>query len=214
MEYSLFFFIALFASAFANNVEYDGWLNIKLQHSYGTNTSLFTNRGHINIQSVRSGGFTISQDALSASDLAALQASANSDDFYQLKSTVQTSDGTESTFLSSVKAASILETGLHDCITVWFLHNGAVAAVGITPSGEGSPTGGFTTEVFVRHMDQAPVPDTANYIQKLEREREARDKGDVKDTRSFLAKYWMYIVPVAIFVLISGAANPDTAAAR
>lgn len=32
-------------------------------------------------------------------------------------------------------------------------------------------------------------PDTATYIQKLEREREAREKGELKDNRSFLAKY-------------------------
>lgn len=84
-------------------------------------------------------------------------------------------------------------------------------------------------------------PDTASYIQKLEREREAREKGEIKDNRSFLAKYvciellctykyiyynfnmnksqlkydnffqWMYIVPIAIFVMISGATNPEPA---
>lgn len=32
-------------------------------------------------------------------------------------------------------------------------------------------------------------PDTASYIQKIEREREAQDRGEVKDNRSFLAKY-------------------------
>lgn len=32
-------------------------------------------------------------------------------------------------------------------------------------------------------------PDTASYIQKLEKEREAKEKGEVKDNRSFLAKY-------------------------
>ena len=32
-------------------------------------------------------------------------------------------------------------------------------------------------------------PDTATYIQKVEREREAKERGEVKDNRSFLAKY-------------------------
>ncbi|KAJ8931398.1 hypothetical protein NQ314_015695 [Rhamnusium bicolor] len=32
-------------------------------------------------------------------------------------------------------------------------------------------------------------PDTASYVQKLEKEREAKEKGEVKDNRSFLAKY-------------------------
>lgn len=42
----------------------------------------------------------------------------------------------------------------------------------------------------------------------MEREREARDRGEVKDTRGFFAKYWIYIVPVAILLLLSGA-SPD-----
>nr|CAD7265478.1 unnamed protein product [Timema shepardi] len=94
----------------------------------------------------------------------------------------------------------------------------------------------FNTTVVFRHMETGPVPDTATYVQKLEREREARERGDTKDNRSFLAKYvsyppevcvlaralistlgdsatlWMYIVPVLIFVLLSGAANPEGAA--
>lgn len=55
-------------------------------------------------------------------------------------------------------------------------------------------------------------PDTATFIQKIEREREARDRGEVKDNRGFFAKYWMYIVPVAILVLVSGITNPEPAA--
>jgi len=47
----------------------------------------------------------------------------------------------------------------------------------------------WTTNVAVRYPDSGPVPDTATYIQKLEREREAREKGETKDNRSFLAKY-------------------------
>lgn len=56
-------------------------------------------------------------------------------------------------------------------------------------------------------------PDTASFVQKIEREREARDRGEVKDNRNFLAKYWMYIVPVVILVLISSATNPEGGAA-
>lgn len=55
-------------------------------------------------------------------------------------------------------------------------------------------------------------PDTATFIQKIEREREARDRGEVKDNRGFFAKYWMYIVPVAILVLVSGVTSPEPGA--
>jgi hypothetical protein len=32
-------------------------------------------------------------------------------------------------------------------------------------------------------------PDTSAFIQKMEKEKEARERGETKDTRSFLAKY-------------------------
>lgn len=45
-------------------------------------------------------------------------------------------------------------------------------------------------------------PDTASYIQKLEREREAREKGDLKDNRSFLAKYVSYLLLIDNIIII------------
>lgn len=67
----------------------------------------------------------------------------------------------------------------------------------------------FSTVVNLKTIEQAPVPDTAGFIQKVEKEREARDRGETKDNRSFLSKYWMYIVPAVILLLISGVTNPD-----
>lgn len=64
-------------------------------------------------------------------------------------------------------------------------------------------------QIFYLYRILFRSPDTASFIQKLEREREARDHGEVKDHRGFFAKYWMYIVPVAILVLVSGATSPE-----
>lgn len=47
----------------------------------------------------------------------------------------------------------------------------------------------FNTEVVIRTYESAPIPDTASFIQKMERERESREKGETKDTRGFFAKY-------------------------
>jgi ER membrane protein complex subunit 10 len=49
-------------------------------------------------------------------------------------------------------------------------------------------------------------------FKKMERVRDSRDRGEMKDNRGFFAKYWMNIVPVAILVLISGATNPEARA--
>lgn len=67
----------------------------------------------------------------------------------------------------------------------------------------------FSTVVTLKTIEQAPIPDTAGFIQKIEKEREARDRGETKDNRSFLSKYWMYIVPAVILLLISGVTNPE-----
>ncbi|KAH7953521.1 hypothetical protein HPB49_009609 [Dermacentor silvarum] len=41
------------------------------------------------------------------------------------------------------------------------------------------------------------------------RKKAERARGENADNRSFFAKYWMYIMPLLIFLLISGASNPE-----
>jgi len=63
--------------------------------------------------------------------------------------------------------------------------------------------------VVVDVLQNAPQPDTQTYIVRMERDRKEKEKSAHQDNRSFLAKYWMYILPVVIFVLMSGASNPE-----
>ncbi|ETN75278.1 hypothetical protein NECAME_00689 [Necator americanus] len=63
--------------------------------------------------------------------------------------------------------------------------------------------------VYVVTKGVLPTPDTQLFVQMMERERRARQHGAEADDRSFLAKYWMYIVPVVIFVVISNAMTPE-----
>lgn len=51
----------------------------------------------------------------------------------------------------------------------------------------------FNTDIYIKHMELAVVPDTASFIQKVEREREARERGETKDNRGFFAKYVIII---------------------
>ena len=66
-----------------------------------------------------------------------------------------------------------------------------------------------SNDILYSGMEAGPVPDTAAFIQKLEEEKRRQEKGEVPDNRSFLAKYWMYIVPLVIFIAINGAAAPE-----
>lgn len=61
-----------------------------------------------------------------------------------------------------MKAETLLSMNFHDVIVVWILHSGAVSAVGISPSifepsvQQKLPIE-FSSEVYVRHIEQAPV---------------------------------------------------------
>lgn len=206
---------------FQSGVDYDGVLNVKLRHALDHVPSPeFTDRGAITIQSIRTGAVSLQQVALSAFDRQKLKHLAEEDGLYRLNATVRTVDGKEISFLTFVKACSLVESGLSDILTVSLDHAGMPVAVTANTISDGchgdleivEDLRNFNTSVFVKHMELGPVPDTATYIQKLEKEKEARERGETQDNRSFLAKYWMYIVPVVIFVLLSGAANPEGAA--
>lgn len=42
-------------------------------------------------------------------------------------------------------------------------------------------------------MESGPSPDTASFVQKIEEEKLAKERGETKDNRSFFAKYVLSI---------------------
>ncbi|XP_059060135.1 ER membrane protein complex subunit 10 [Achroia grisella] len=203
---------------YAVSIDYDGWLNIKIEHNLNCKDAVYCSRGNIALKSIRSGLANIEQTPFAKQHIEHLKEIAETDGFYTVKTLVTSADNQGTELISSVKARSFLENGLSDVINAWMLPNGAITAVNFQATNSSKPLqaskDGYlvNSKFYLRHVELAPVPDTTSYIQKLEREREAREKGEVKDNRSFLAKYWVYIVPIAIFVMISGAAsNAETA---
>ncbi|XP_015512999.1 ER membrane protein complex subunit 10 [Neodiprion lecontei] len=210
--------LAVILSAVGSELDYDGWLRLRVWHALNKGPMPnFIERGNITVTSVRSGASTVAQAGLKSSELDELRKLAEDDREYRLKASVRGSSGTETTFFTSVPACLVLGSELEDFLTVWL--DGAAEPVAVSLSSYGPcsrevpSTQMWTTEVQVRYPEAGPVPDTATYIQKLEREREARERGETKDNRSFLAKYWMYIVPAVIFVLLSSATNPEAGGA-
>ncbi|XP_055906271.1 ER membrane protein complex subunit 10 [Eupeodes corollae] len=213
------FSFVLLGSCFLEN---DGWISIELHHALDTsNPERFTHRGNVTIPSLF-GQAKVDQEVLTQSERQGLKKLAESNDFYRLKANVIYPDGTRYTFLTATKACALVQSDLYDVIWVSIDGTGFVTTVTQTIFSSGfadctnsqistSSLDEFNTDVLIKHMEQAPVPDTASFIQKVEREREAREKGEVRDHRGFFAKYWMYIVPVVLLVFISGATNQDGA---
>ncbi|KAK0172389.1 hypothetical protein PV328_005713 [Microctonus aethiopoides] len=212
-------FILLNAVSFgySSELDYDGWLQIRLYHALNDDPiPYYTERGNITVTSIRTGAPTLAQMGLQPSQMANLETLAHHGSNYRLKAVIRSSSGTESTFLTSVPACHLLGTDLEDILTVWLdLAAEPVAINQISPGPctlSKTSTNMWTTNIQIRYPDGGPTPDTASYVYKLEKEKEARERGEVKDNRSFLAKYWMYIVPALIFVVLTSAANPDAAA--
>ncbi|XP_011868156.1 PREDICTED: ER membrane protein complex subunit 10 [Vollenhovia emeryi] len=201
---------------YGSELEYDGWLQLRLWHAFNDDpVPVFTERGNVTVSSVRSGASVVGQKGLLPAEIGALENLAEHDGKYRLKALARTSSGGEVVFLTSVPACYLLGSDLEDVVTIWLDSTAEPIAVSISSSGPcklDNPlwsTNMWTTNVLVRYPDGGPIPDTATYIQKLDREREARERGETKDNRSFLAKYWMYIVPFLIFLLLSSATNPE-----
>ncbi|KAJ8919178.1 hypothetical protein NQ315_012164 [Exocentrus adspersus] len=202
-----------------SNLEHDTSVRIRLQHALKfSDNPHFTDRSNVTIQSLRLGQASIDQKPLTLEEKSQLRDLAANNDYYQVKAIVTAGDGSERTFISTAKACMLVEAELDDRLSVFVDYIGRVIGVTLVIASRSTCEGaivpvdqlkGFTTTVYVKHTDMGPIPDTASYIQKLEREREAKEKGEVKDNRSFLAKYWMYIIPVVIIMALSSAANPD-----
>ncbi|GLV37992.1 ER membrane protein complex subunit 10 [Carabus blaptoides fortunei] len=203
----------------ANDIDFEGRLNIRLEHSLSnTHVADYTTRGNVTVQ----GGLPFAyNNPLTLQDKQKLQLLAREDKFYRLKAFVINNDCSETEFLTSIKACMLAQSGLNDFVSISLDHSSNVVGISIgvqqSVACQGSSVSvdrlvKFNTKVYVMPIAIGPIPDTASYIQKLEREREAKERGDIKDNRSFLAKYWMYIVPVVIIMVLSSAANPDGAA--
>ncbi|VVC41379.1 Hypothetical protein CINCED_3A008382 [Cinara cedri] len=193
---------------------YDSISNIYLEHE------LIPGAGFIKYNSIvvnlETRNDVISETIINDSDLKLLKELAFNNELYRLKVTVKTLSGKETSFLTFTKACLIIGSKFNDILTLHLDHLDSPFAVNLATTFSNCnnlhdlSTNKFTTTVFFRRPESSPVPDTATYIQKMEREREAREKGKSNNNKSMLGKYWMYILPLVIFMMIAGASNPET----
>lgn len=142
-----------------------------------------------------SADFTVNQKELNVKERQKFLELANQKKFYRLKADIVGSDGIKTSFLTSTKACHMLHSQLNDFLTISFQNTGVlginekpvnIEMVSDDCSGITLLMNEFTTVVSLKNTEIAPTPDTANFIQKMDREREAREKGgdSSKDNRS------------------------------
>lgn len=201
------------------DTELDGEILLNIQHSFDLGQS-WEERGSVNIHSTRSGAASVEQTGLQMNQKLRLQEMCGSGTVYLIRIT-----GVDHQLHRSfTSACSLLESNLQDLLTISLDWRGKVMAVSLAAQQEVGRGGrnsfkgiqldtdnslNFRTKVVTQMMENGPVPDTAAFIQRMEEDKRKAEKGEVKDNRSFLAKYWMYIIPVVLFMAVNGAAGPE-----
>lgn len=210
---SLFSSSLLFGSLSFANEDHDSHLTFYLYHSMDSvPSSKYFSRGIISVNSLKQGVFQ--QDGvLSLGEIQQLKKLAKEGGLYRLKAMSKSGENTQ-TVSTFMKASSLYESGLSDSITLTIDQAGNLIGISATAKTSNCkdismPTDSrlstFNTTVSIISPMNGPMPDTQTYIQRLEQEKAEKARGEQGDNRSFLAKYWMYIVPLLIFLLISGA---------
>eukprot|EP00093_Oithona_nana_P013839 13839.XXX_173954_173162_1 [CDS] Oithona nana genome sequencing. len=200
--------IGLFAVLVVAEENEDGTKSVVLtmDQSFDSGKS-FSNRGSITIHSLRSGAVSIQQNDLTESEKDAIVSLCHDDGLYLIRA-VSNGD-TISSFRSATHACNLIETGLSDLFTIQLDWRHKIVAMHLsTPSHQSkvpmTNATGFKSRVVVQHMESGPSPDTASFVQKIEEEKLAKERGETKDNRSFFAKYWMYIIPFVLVLAMSG----------
>ncbi|XP_074603532.1 ER membrane protein complex subunit 10 [Brevipalpus obovatus] len=190
-------------------------ITIKLYHSVNSDDA-YKFRGTLMLPSPKERDAVMKQDPLSSEDIQNLKTAASANGLYFLKAVAYNSQNEANTRTSTsfLTACSLLESALSDVLTVSLDHEGSmigISSTSLTPVCSGKIVEGsaFNTTLKIVSTFPGPVPDTQSYIQRMEQEKQEKMRGDRADNRSFFAKYWMYIVPLVIFVLITSTANPE-----
>ena len=166
----------------------------------------------------------ISQNELNALDIKSLGSMADDQDLdasaYHLRAVTRKKKSVSPEKVSEtiIKSCSLYSSNFNDFLTINLNVLNEFISVNLytsdpectNPPPEDAISSKFNTTLLVESSPLGPQPDTATYIKRLEEERQNKLKEGKEDNRSFLAKYWIYIVPGVILLMILG--GPDQGA--
>ncbi|GIX98329.1 ER membrane protein complex subunit 10 [Caerostris darwini] len=211
-------FLFIFKASFGDD-EMDGHLTYYVYHSLepSTSTPIYEQRGIITYFSNRHEAIYTEEYPLSDTKIEKLRNLATTDDIYRVKVSLKPNEPDESNVFSFTKACAIYESGLFDSLTLTLDQSGLPVGIAISSLSPYCTAAtvpdnkllNFNTSINIVSLVNAPLPDTQTYIQRIEQEKAEKARGEQGDNRSFLAKYWMYIIPFIVFVLVSGASSPE-----
>ncbi|KAM3597463.1 uncharacterized protein V6R79_004969 [Siganus canaliculatus] len=203
----------------AMDSEFSGF-SVPLEHSFEVDdVAKFQVRGALVLKAGREPGITLTQNQLSEEDRTKLKEVAAVDGLYRirvprvfLQAERQTERQMEGYLTAFVRACAMVESHLSDVITLHSDVSGyliGVSIVTIPGACRGTEVEDevdlevFNTTLSVMNPVNAPGPETELFMKHLE--EEAMKRKNPQEQKSFFAKYWMYIVPLVLFLMMSGA---------
>ncbi|XP_078725116.1 ER membrane protein complex subunit 10 [Lampetra fluviatilis] len=196
----------------------NGVVSIPLEHSFEVDGSVqFRRRGTVIWRPQREHAVSISQPPFTDDERNKLREVAEVDGLYRIRLPIPMGgDGSSTEYVFTfVRACALLEAQLSDLLTLHLDAVGAIAGISleVVPGGchgyevEDVDLENFNTTLTVTTPVVLLGPETASYIQRLEQEQAQRTKNP-QEQKSFFAKYWMYIIPIVLFLIMSGAQDP------
>eukprot|EP00049_Salpingoeca_infusionum_P010430 m.179089 g.179089 ORF g.179089 m.179089 type:complete len:220 (-) comp14640_c4_seq7:1506-2165(-) len=198
--------VSCIASAKAETLQY------KVEHAIGDGP--FVERGVI--EAPLKGHSSLKQ-SISDDFLKQLEAAAATDAFYRVR-VLTLVDGelvSDTPALSIAPACAVIASSFVDTLKLHVAEEGTLVAIEVVPSSKQCGQKKFGKNVKPKctvlpvYATQGPTPETAPIVAKMEAQTQKREAGEPEeDSRSFLERYWMYIVPFLVIQLISAFMQP------
>uniref|UniRef100_A0A671XJ98 ER membrane protein complex subunit 10 n=2 Tax=Sparus aurata TaxID=8175 RepID=A0A671XJ98_SPAAU len=211
------------------DTEFSGF-SVPLEHSFEVDdVAKFQVRGALVLKAGREPGVSLTQNQLSEEDRAKLKEVAAVDGLYRirvprvfLQADRQTERQMEGYLTAFVRACAMVESHLSDVITLHSDVSGYLIGVSIVTL-PGACRGTevedevdlevFNTTLSILAPVNAPGPETALFLERMEQETEKKGKNP-QEQKSFFAKYWYLILGGAIFLMVSNSAQPPAGGGR
>ncbi|XP_060079620.1 ER membrane protein complex subunit 10-like [Ylistrum balloti] len=202
---------------------YDGQRTFDVEHCLDNDQEVptFTKRGTVVVKSVKNNRAFLSEPVnLSLDEKRMLKNLVRANDIYRVRMQVRTTGNSEEDYVYSyTQACGIYESELSDHLWIHFDQSGEIIGFSISTdpaqclgsSVDNSDLTHWNTTVDISQTILGPAPDTQSYIEKMKRDEMEKARGSQSDNRSFFAKYWMYIVPFVLIMMLASSADPQAA---